>query len=198
MTCHNSEASQITQVTPGADLLGTPTGRLLSPGFAAGGRHGRERRVFWLVHLSVHLSLPRYRNICATAPRGRGRGGVVLIFSFFWAGLNSARGRGRMGKSRGHGRMFCSPAWSSSARIQLAQRQWEEPCSCSSASTTTSSNLSLILAVYFFPSSDVSLVGPSHTWLNRNMLQTDQGNWVFSAKLTGWGCLTMGCRIRLK
>lgn len=62
MTCHNSEPLQITQVAPGVDLLGAPPlADCYLRGFTSGGCSGRERRVFWLVHLSIHLSLSRYQ-----------------------------------------------------------------------------------------------------------------------------------------
>lgn len=46
-----------------------------------------------------------------------------FFYFFFRAGLNSAGGLMWMGKSQAHSKLFYSPAWSSSARIQLAQQQ---------------------------------------------------------------------------
>lgn len=90
--------------------------------------------------------------------------------------------------------MFCSPAWNSSASVQLACREGEEPAGRSSASITTSSHVSLILPVFFSNVTELWPVSTSHTWLNRNALRTNRGNWAFSATQTGWWCVRTGCR----
>lgn len=70
----------------------------------------------------------------------------------------------------------------------------KNPRGCSSASITTSSDLSFIPAVFFPSGTDSWLVGTSHTWLTRSTLRSNLDNWAFSAAQTGCWCLMTGCR----